>query len=271
MNDLSEVRESLALKFSAWDGYTDLRYVDTNYSYLHTPSFLNLSQRERDQDPYTFEMLRRSFPYNGPKLLEQPIIYPDTGPHKYRFDCSRWLNQFYPMQCVRTVTDWMTNQTLLIYHLGNGYRISAHCADPITHNETESGYFNLGLIYRPKRYSNLPRTGAREAVEFIRRLSNMPKAPRALFYWPCGKEKMSAVKPNGLEGLDMELVHTTEQLQKIWQRLLGGVQIKALKWGEPSWWVATRYRPKDPAPMPSSQMVTQFEEVIKQYETIKNS
>ena len=89
MNDLSEVRESLALKFSAWDGYTDLRYVDTNYSYLHTPSFLNLSQRERDQDPYTFEMLRRSFPYNGPKLLEQPIIYPDTGPHKYRFD---WLH-----------------------------------------------------------------------------------------------------------------------------------------------------------------------------------
>ena len=266
MNEISEIRESFALKFSAWDRYTDPRYVDTNYTYLHTPSFLNVSRREKYEDPYTYQMLQKSFPYNGPKLLEQPIIYPNTGPHRYRFSCSEWLNQFYPMQCVRTVIDWMTSETLLVYHLRNGYRISAHCADPITHEETEMGYFNLGLLYRPQRYSNLPRTGAREAVEFVKKLTLMPNAPRAMYYWPCGKEKMSAVE-NGLDPLDMELVHTTQELQKIWGRLLGGVQIKPLKWGEPSWWIATRYKPKDPAPIDSDKMIPQFEEVIKRNQT----
>ncbi len=130
-------------------------------------------------------------------------------------------------------------------------------ADPKTLQNNDVGYYGLCLLYRTKSDAQkYPQTGAAKLVEFLKILEQMPQAPRAVFYDPFGE--MNMLNSPHLQHLDMEKVHSTEQLERIWHRKLGGI-----KTGFKYYWLATRYNPVDPCPMPKELEIPEFEEILQ--------
>ena len=261
MDEYNDMKSVFAMAFSGWDGNTDPTYVDTHFSYIRTPSFLNLSYREIQEDPHFYELMKKSFPYNGPKLLEMPIIRDEDGPHRFKSPINEALNKYYPMQCIRSVTDWTKSEALLIWHLNNGFRLAARCSDPMERYDITLGYFHLSLLYRPKKLAHLPRTGIRELVKFLKVLEQIEGAPPAVFFTPTGREKMGVASPH-LAGLEMELVHTTSELETLWARVLGG-KPALHNYGEEYWWIATNYKPKHSAEIPDYLKIPEFEKFVQ--------
>ena len=177
---------------------------------------------------------------------------------------NEYLAKTYPFQCIRVLEDWAKSTPLLAWNLGAGYCLDARCSFFMRHNYERAphGYMNLNILFREKKYSHLPQIGASELVKFVKVLEQMPFAPRAVFYVPCGKDNWINYG-DPLKELNIEYVHTTAQLEKLWQRKLGGVQTtKICPVTKDYIWVATRYNPKSRVELPDELIVPEIEDVI---------
>ena len=98
-------------------------------------------------------------------------------------------------------------------------------------------------------------------MKFIKALEQIEGAPPAVFFTPTGREKMSVASPH-LAGLEMELVHTTSELETLWAKVLGGRPVLH-NYGEEYWWIATRYKPKHSAEIPDYLRIPEFEKFVQ--------
>jgi hypothetical protein len=250
---------------SEWDGNTNTEYIDEFFPFMRTPSFLQKSAREINENPGFYQQLRKVVPYQGEKVLRNPLVTPEES-NNYNFysPVNEYLAKTYPFQCIRVLEDWTSSTPILGWNLGAGYRLDARCSLFMRQNYERAphGYMNLNILFREKQYSHLPKIGASELVKFIKVLEQMPFAPRAVFYVPCGKDNWIKYG-DPLKELDIEYVHTTDQLSKLWQRKLGGVQTsKICPVTKDYIWVATRYNPKSRVELPDEMIVPEIENVI---------
>jgi hypothetical protein len=252
---------------SEWGSNTDWWHIDERMPWIRTPSFLQTNHREDGLQRH----LLRAVPYTGPKIMESPVIYPGEH-HQYEYysPVVEYMAQFYPFQTIRVVKDWGNSTAMLIYHLGNNYRLDARCA--VIKREgyvrAHNGYLSLNLLYRETKKSfGVRNNGAEELIKFVRQLEQMPHGPRALIYTPHGKDDWE-LYGDPLSVLNIEKPHTTAQLKKLWRRKLGGVRSrKPCPMGWDNIWLAERYRPKDMIPLEElnpNNVIPEFEEIISE-------
>jgi hypothetical protein len=234
----------------------DIRYVDTRLPYMVVPSFLQWPQRSIGDSPSAYKMMVKSFPWTGPGVLACETISYDPD-NRFKYPYNAWLSKRYDFntqRCLYKGKEWLSSEAMLVWHLGNGYRLNALSCDPITHKEVSPGYFYLSLVYRHKDESNKPRSGVRDLVKLLRYLALMPGAPPAVFYEP--QAVNSGASPH-LEHLEYERALNTEQLTKLWHRALDGVRIP----GTP-YWFAGIYKPERPAVIDPQNKSEKFEKVL---------
>jgi len=236
----------------------DQRYVDARFPYIVTPKFLNWNPREMEQSPVAHDMLLKQFPWNREGVLRMDTITYNHE-HKYKHPCNAWLNKKYnfnTQRCMYKGREWVRSSGMLVWHLPNGYRLHAVSLNPRTNLEASPGYFCLNLIYRSKNEAHKPRTGADDMVKLIKYLETMPAAPPAVFYLP---HQIDSLSSPHLENLEYERALNTEQLTKLWARKLGGIEVPGSRY-----WLASRYRPADPAIIPEEQKYDKFEKILSQ-------
>lgn len=264
MEDFTQWRDYITAT-SEWDGNSDWNFKDEQMPWIRTPSFL------QDQGDGMQNLLLRAVPYTGPKVMRSPIVYPgEYKNYDYFSPTVEYMAQFYPFETMRVVKDWANSTCMLVWHLGNGYKLDARCV-AIKGNRyyrTDHGYFSLNLLYREKRDSfGMRNNGAEELVKFIKQLEQMPHGPRALIYTPYGADDW-AKYGDPLSELNIQKPHTTQQLKIIWKRKLGGIRSrKPCPVGGDNVWLAERYRPIDMMPieeMEPEYIMPEFEEIISQ-------
>jgi hypothetical protein len=254
-----DFKHEIGLK-GGW-GSNDNRFVDTDTPVMRCPSFLQFNKRDC---PYLAEQMIKSFKWTGKGVLEGRIIEYGDDIRPYKSPVVEYMNKAgYKIQNIRVLykgREWVQSLALTIYHLANGYRLSAPTGDPRTLELNEDGYVYINLLYRDKTlHGHLPQTGADELIKWINVLQTMPGAPPYMFYLPFGE--MNETHSPHLAHLNMEYIHTTEQLRKIWARKLGGVKTR-LGYGKHFYHLCTRYNPTDPAELPEHRIIPEFEEVL---------
>lgn len=249
---------------SEWHGNTSWEHIDECMPWIRTPSFIQAFGAEGFN-----EHLLRAVPYTGNKVLRNPVVYP-VDHHKYDYfsPVVKYMAQFYPFETIRVVKDWANSTAMLVWHLGNNYRLDARCSVVRRgrYERSGHGYFTFNLIFREKKNSlGMKNNGAEELIKFMRVLQDMKGAPRAIHYTPHGRDDWD-MYGDPLEALDIEKPHTTDQLRKLWKRKLGGILTdKPCPLGGDNIWLAERYRPKDMIPIQDldpKSIVPEFEDII---------
>ena len=236
----------------------DQRFEDTRLPYMITPSFLSWNPRDMEQSSVAHDMLLKQFPWSREGVLKMDAVTYDQK-NNYRHPCNTWLNKRYnfnTQRCMYKGREWVESHAMLVWHLPNGYRLHAMSADPKANEEISPGYYYLNLLYRHKNDAHKPRTGANDMMELIKYLETMPGAPPAVFYWP---QQIDSYGSPHLEHLEYERALNTGQLTKLWARKLGGIEVPGSRY-----WLASRYRPADPAIIPEEQKYDKFEKILSQ-------
>ena len=237
----------------------DSKYVDTAMPWMVVPSFLQWSPRAIENSPVAYNMMVKSFPWNGPGVLKLPTIEYDPARTNFKHKCNQWLNRRYKFntqRCLYKNKEWISSETMLSWHFKNGYRLNGITCDPATEKEVSPGYYYLNMVYRNKSNAGKPRSAVRDLVEFIRYLALMRGAPRAVFYHP---HQITEDDSPHLSHLEIEQSKNTEQLTKLWKHSLGGIKVPGSRY-----WLASIYQPADPAEIPADRRYEKFEEVIAQ-------
>jgi len=203
----------------------DWDYLDTSFPPIKTPRFMT---EFPPNDPMR-ELIMKSMPkmeYHWMMGREIPVMSEEKGIGQFRSPTWRWINQAYPLETSRLVENWDSSYPFLQTDLGGGYWLQSGAMKPDTLRTDTDRAFYLCFLYQKKSAADRA-DGTRRLAKFIRHLAKMPKCPYEVVYLrPTGEEMLNKYSPH-LQALKYKhTFHTTDQLKKIYERVLKAKKTK---------------------------------------------
>jgi len=223
----------------------DWDYLDTSFPPIQTPSFM------RDfplNDPMR-NLIMRSMPkmdYHWRKGREIPVRAKEKGIGKFKNRTWEWINKKYALETSRLVVSWDESFPFCQTDLGSGFWLQSGPMAPDTLRTDTNRAFYLCFLYQKQGYVNRA-DGTKRLAKFIQYLSAMPKCPyQAVYLRPTGEEMLSKYSPH-LQALKYKHTnHSTEQLKKIYGRILKAKRTKERDPIGGMYWRTDLFQPTDP-------------------------
>jgi hypothetical protein len=243
-----------------WHGGSDYEFIDLSFPWARTPSFLRWSEREIENSPTAYDMMKRALDH-GPKA-EWGITLQAGVKSSLPFwsPVNEYLQKHYTMKALRVWEDVTSSKPMIVWELGNGYHLSGSCCDAKVEEVTPIGNYYLSLLWRHQDYAHCRNDGARRLRKFVLKLAEMPGCPPNCFFKPVGYERLpkQAVQLGPLK-IDYSRKHTTEDLIKIYNLYLGAKKTNLYdRKMDSHTYLCGCYRPADPMVLPKELEIPQL-------------
>jgi hypothetical protein len=225
-------------------------FLDQNYPKPFSRDIL------QNADPFLSRMLEMELFKARPELFDwrwmQGIeIKIGQGERKEYWDESFWwLSRRYRVGTGRIQRDVYTSHAVNYVDLGKGWRLLCGGFQPAGKERSQKHLWLADFLYQSNK-AEPTFDGTQRLVRMIKYLAEMPENPfNFLLLQIVGSEVLGEMAPHYEEMGYRQSGHTSEELKKIYRRLLKTRPTEVFgdadKWEYERYWISDLYEPKDP-------------------------